>query len=237
MSLSASRKPAGSTSGSRVLELDPQRAAGLADRKRVGPARRAPRAGRRGPAAPTRAKYPSSGWSRLASSSLMTTHGQHDVVLGEAEQRLGVGQEHRRVEHVGDPRARRLGTAGPGPLGGGSCRVRAGCLCDHGGLPPARVSAVLAASHRRPAGGRRLGGGRSAGTGPVTGPPPGAGAPWAGLPGDGRSRPLPRTLRRASGTARATRAACRAVHPARTPVPAAATGPPGQRPSRRSRSA
>ena len=98
MSLSPSRMPAGSTAGVGVGELDPQRAA-LADRDRevespVLDAQLVEDAQR------LTGEVADLGVVALALELGDHHDGDHDVVLGEAEERPRIAQQHRGVQHV-----------------------------------------------------------------------------------------------------------------------------------------
>ena len=92
-----------------VVELDPQRAALVVDRQRLGQRAVLECAAPRGARSAWRAAQPSSGWWRLRLELGEHHDREHDLVLVEAGDRRRIGQQHRGVEHVDGPRRSRQG--------------------------------------------------------------------------------------------------------------------------------
>ena len=85
-----------------VVDLDPERAALVVDRQ-CGGQRTVVGAQLLERAQAWRAAQPSSGWLRLASSSVITTSGSTTSCSSKRVERPRVGEQHRRVEHVDLP--------------------------------------------------------------------------------------------------------------------------------------
>ena len=150
LSLSPSRKPAGSDERVGVVELDAQGAAVVADRhRRVEPAVLDPQVVQQ----PQRLPGEVAQLGVVALGLQLGDHDdrQHDVVLVEAQHRPRVGQQDRGVEHE------RLGRRGRGRSGGvtggraGGCSGCAGRRATgrgHGATPSARAHPAVPTRRR-----------------------------------------------------------------------------------------
>ena len=149
MSLSPSRNPAGQHRRVGVVELHPQRAADVADRRSARRAGRAAPAGRRAAAAPGARSSRAPGACRLASSSVITTTGRTTSCSSKRSSACG-SASRTLVSRTYVRRCRRAH--------GGSCQQRPRSPPD-GRDTCARVSLV-----RGPGPGPTAGAGRLVGT-------------------------------------------------------------------------